>query len=72
LHAQQLNKLQAECDQVAKHAATRLDKINQLEQSKRQSDEVNAQLMKRQQALEHEMLKAQAQIDIIKDLLLKQ
>ena len=72
LHAQQLNKLQAECDQVAKHAATRLDKINQLEQSKRQLHEVNAQLMKRQQALEHEMLKAQAQIDIIKDLLLKQ
>lgn len=72
LHTQQLNKLQAEFDQVAKHAATRLDKINQLEQSKRQLHDVNEQLVKRQQALEHEMLKAQAQIDIIKDLLLKQ
>ncbi|MDR6984033.1 hypothetical protein J2X32_002675 [Rheinheimera pacifica] len=66
------SRLQADLEQVSKHAATRLDKISQLEKANRQLHEVNEQLTRRQQALEHEMLKAQAQIDIIKDLLLKQ
>jgi DNA repair exonuclease SbcCD ATPase subunit len=67
----QLTKLKTELEQVSKHATQRLDKIAQLEKANRQLNETNDQLAKRQRVLEHEMLKAEAQIDIIKELVLR-
>ncbi len=64
-------KLKSELEQVSKHAAQRLEKITQLEKANRQLARPNQQLAKRQQLLEQEMLKAEAQIDIIKELILK-
>jgi hypothetical protein len=55
------------------HQAThRLDTITQLEKSNRRLLEENQQLSARQQALQQEMLKAEAQIDLIKELILKE
>lgn len=68
----QVNKLQSELELANKQAAVRLEKITQLEKSNQTLSNVNAQLTKQQQALKQEMLKAEAQIEIIKDLLLKQ
>lgn len=67
----QISKLQVDLEQVSKHAASRAEKIAQLEKANRELHEVNDQLQKRQQTLQQELLKAEAQIDIIKELLLK-
>jgi hypothetical protein len=76
LSEQQQTKLQAtiqaDLQQVTKQATARLEKVTQLEKVNRQLTETNDQLTKRQYAMQQEMLKAQAQIEIIKDLLLKQ
>ena len=69
---QQLDKHKSDLAAVAKHAATRLDKINQLEKTNKQLQDTNTQLNARQQLLENEMLKAEAQIDLIKELILKE
>jgi predicted RNase H-like nuclease (RuvC/YqgF family) len=66
---QLISKLQANLDQASKHASTRLEKINNLEKSNRLLQETNMQLQERQQALERELIKAQAQIELITDLL---
>jgi chemotaxis protein histidine kinase CheA len=68
----QLAKLKTELEHVSKHAAQRLEKVTQLEKSNRQLNETNEQLVKKQRLLEQEMLKAEAQIDIIKELVLRQ
>ena len=70
--SKQIGKLHVDLEQTSKHAANRADKIVQLEKANRSLHEANDQLQKRQRALEQELLKAEAQIDIIKDLLLKQ
>jgi len=69
-HTKQLIKAQADLEQVSKHATNRADKIVQLEKANRRLQETSEQLEKRQQVLQQELLKAQAQIDIIKELLL--
>jgi len=69
--SKQVNKLQVDLEHVSKHAANRADKIVQLENANRSLHETNDQLQKRQQVLKEELLKAEAQIDIIKELLLK-
>lgn len=69
---QQLDKHKSDLTTVTKHAATRLEKINQLESTVRRQQEENQQLSARQQALQQEMLKAEAQIDLIKELILKE
>ncbi len=69
--SEQQEKLQSTLNQVQKHAANRLDKIAELEKLNRQLAETNQQLNQRQQVLEQEMLKAEAQIDIIKELILR-
>lgn len=66
---EQLNKLQNDLDKVEKHAINRAEKIYQLEKSNRKLQEKNEQLEKRQAELNKELLKAEAQIDVIKDLL---
>lgn len=71
-HLSHLAKLKTELEQATKHADQRLEKIAQLEQTNRQLNETNEQLAKRQRLLEHEMLKAEAQINIIKELVLRQ
>jgi len=68
----QINKLQSELELANKQSAMRLEKIAQLEKSNRTLSEEKIHLTKQQQALKQEMLKAEAQIEIIKDLLLKQ
>lgn len=75
-HEAELNKQldtqrQQLAEQVSKHAAQRLEKITQLEKANRQLNETNEQLAKKQRLLEQEMLKAEAQIDIIKELVLR-
>ena len=67
----QLATLKTELEQVSKHAAQRLEKVTQLEKANRQLNETNEQLAKKQHLLEQEMLKAEAQIDIIKELVLR-
>ncbi|KOO58219.1 hypothetical protein WH43_10610 [Rheinheimera sp. KL1] len=68
----QLATLKTELEQVSKHAAQRLEKVTQLEKTNRQLNETNEQLSKKQRLLEQEMLKAEAQINIIKELVLRQ
>lgn len=67
----EITKLRADLEKVSKHASTRADKIAQLEKAHRELNEANQQLQNRQQVLQQELLKAEAQIDIIKELLLK-
>src|SRR5690606_31062203 len=67
----QITKLKADFEQATKHAASRLNKLNQLEKSNRLLQETNLKQQKRHQALEQEMIKAEAQIIIIKDFLMK-
>ena len=67
----QLEKAHKELETFQKQAATRLEKINELEKINRLLNETNVQLSKRQQAIENEMLKAEAQLDIIKEFLLR-
>lgn len=69
-NAELINKLQTEVDIANRHAAVRLEKIGQLEKSNRALDEANTLLINQQKALKQEMLKAEAQIGIIKDLFL--
>lgn len=69
-HAKQLIKAQADLEQVSKQATNRADKIVQLEKVNRRLHETSEQLEKRQQVMQQELLKAEAQIDIIKELLL--
>jgi hypothetical protein len=69
--ATQLIKTQADLEQASKHSKNRADKITQLEKANRSLHGINEQLQKRQQVLQQELLKAEAQIDIIKELLLK-
>ena len=67
-----INKLQTELDLANKHATARLNKIGELEKNNRTLDETNMQLTKQQNALTQELLKVEVQIDIIRELLLKQ
>lgn len=69
---QLISKLEAELDRAKKHSAARLDKISQLEKSNRALDETNTRLTKQRHALKQELLKAEAQIDILRDLFLTQ
>lgn len=71
-HAELIDKLKSELELANKHAAALTEKIVQLEKTNQTLDETNVGLANQQQALKLEMLKAEAQIDIIKDLLLKQ
>ncbi|MFC0047226.1 hypothetical protein [Rheinheimera tilapiae] len=57
---------------MTNQATYRLDAITQLEKSNRRLLEENQQLSERQHALQQEMLKAEAQIDLIKELILKE
>jgi hypothetical protein len=66
-----INKLNADLEQINKHAAARQEKISQLEQINRCLQESNIQVQKKQHALEQELLKAEAHIEFISDLLLK-
>lgn len=65
-------KLQAELELINKHSAAHLEKRNKLEKTNRILVDTNTQLNIQQLALKHEMIKAEAQIDIIRELLLKQ
>lgn len=67
----EISNLRADLEKVSKHASTRADKIAQLEKANRELNETNQQLENCQQVLQQELLKAEAQIDIIKELLLK-
>ncbi|MGM8227455.1 hypothetical protein ACSV5M_12785 [Cellvibrio sp. ARAG 10.3] len=69
-NAELIDKLHAELAIAKKHATERLKKIDQLEKSNRKLDEANTVLINHQKALKQEMLKAEAQINIIKDLFL--
>lgn len=65
------DKLAKDLEQVSKHAAAQLAQIAHLEKSNRGLQETNTQLQRRQQVLEREMMKAEAQLDFIKSLLIK-
>ena len=67
----QLEKQSQELTQTQKLSAQRLEKLTELEKQNRILQEQSKELAKRQQALENEMLKAEAQIEIIKELILK-
>lgn len=67
----EITKLRAELEQVSKHAVSQAEKIVQQEKANRDIMETNEQLQKRQNLLQLELIKAEAQISVIKDLLLK-
>lgn len=67
----QQEKLKEELAQVKKDFSSQLVRITELEKTNCELLQVNTDLSKRQQALEHEIQKAEVQIDIIKELLLK-
>lgn len=69
---QQLDASLVKLANITTQATHRLDAINQLETANRAMQEENQQLSARQQALQQEMLKAEAQIDLIKELILKE
>ncbi|GGW48486.1 hypothetical protein [Alishewanella tabrizica] len=67
----QQENLKEELAQVKKDFSSQLVRITELEKTNCELLQVNTDLSKRQQALEHEIQKAEVQIDIIKELLLK-
>ncbi len=67
----EIKKLRADLEKISAHATSRTEKIVQLEKTNRKLNEASKQLEKRHQALQQELVKAEAQIDVIKDLLLK-
>lgn len=60
-----------ELGEVKRHLKKRMEKISELENSNRKLQGENVQLLKKQEVIELEMIKAEAQIEIIKDLLTK-
>lgn len=66
-----LEQTKASYEQAQKHASNRLKKIAELEDVNHQLDLINMQLNQRQQFIEKELLKAEAQVELIKMLLQK-
>ncbi len=57
-------------EEQAKLAAERLKQINELQQQAQSRQAGEAELASRQQLMQEEMVRAEAQIDLIKDILL--
>lgn len=58
-------------DQVTKQSTSRKDAVGKLEKEKRQLEDINKNLKLKQNLLEKELIKAEAQIELIKMLLVK-
>lgn len=69
--SQTLESLRLELESMKKTGSEKKDKILRLENENTLLIEENARLKKKQAALEQEMVKADAQISLVKDLLLK-
>lgn len=66
-----LTESNALLDQATKQSSSRKDTVTKLEKEKRALEEVNKTLMLKQNSLEKELIKAEAQIELIKMLLVK-
>ena len=68
----QLDKLKAECDQAQKTASERQKTLEQAQQRIKTLENEASENLQRQQLLQEELIKAEAQIELIKDLLLRE
>jgi hypothetical protein len=66
-----IEKLCNEVQQAQTQAASRLETIAQLEKNNRSLHQANGNLHEQQKSVKHELLKTEAQIDLIKHLFLK-
>lgn len=70
-HSKDYEKLKNSLDQTSKHAIVSAEKIFELEKENRRLLEKNDQMEKQQNALKKELLKAEAQLELIKGLIPK-
>ena len=69
---QEKGGLVVRCDEQAKLAAERLKQINELQPQLQKRLETETELSMRQQLMQEELIRAEAQLDLIKDIMLKE